>query len=212
MNNTSQTLDAAYATALEQATNPRQRQSLERIKAACDYLETSGLKISPSTVERYCLDREWDGPKAQSIRNSKDRLMRYLQLRQSGQQWNKPAKSGSNEPIITDESLRAYVQLLKEERDQALAAKARIEAGLRKIPGVSVDAILRNEAQPRNTLSPPETINPVAAKAIASLFNAEHLRSCGLEYTKDRVRHGLTKNVLIEKDEVLALRSLLPAG
>jgi hypothetical protein len=204
------TLEGTYEALLAQATNPRQRATLERIKAACDYLDSNRMKISPATVERYCLDRDWDGPKAQSIRNSKDVLMRYLQLRQSGQKHReRPAKSA--EPEIADESLRAYVQLLKEERDQAVADRTRIQAGLRKIPGISVDDLIRG------TLSAPGADTaPVAAQApaelvkvIAVLFDAERLRACGLELAKGRLRQATTKTVLLEKTELEVLEKLL---
>lgn len=211
MNNTAQTLDSAYTAALEQAANPRQRQSLERIKAACDYLDTNGLKISPATVERYCFEREWDGPKAQSIRNSKDMLMRYLQLRQSGQRWDKPRKGTAAEPEIADESLRAYVQLLKEERDQALAERSRIEAGLRKLPGLRVDDLIRGGTVAAST-TPIAEVGQSAAlvDALRNLFDDIKLQACGLELAKGRLRQISTKNVLLEKGQVAAIWAVIP--
>lgn len=217
MNNTAQTLDSAYTAAREQAANPRQRQSLERIKAACDYLDTNGLKISPATVERYCFEREWDGPKAQSIRNSKDMLMRYLQLRQSGQRWDKPRKGTAAEPEIADESLRAYVQLLKEERDQALAERSRIEAGLRKLPGLRVDDLIRGTPTTAADAAPLSVgagspSSPALREALSVLCDDTKLKAFGLELVKGRLRHVSTKNVLLEKQHVEALQSLLLRG
>lgn len=105
------------------------------------------MKLTPSGVERYCADRGWDGPKAQSIRNSKDVLLKYLKLRASKQVLAAPRKSAERgAPAIADESLRAYVQLLQEERDQAIAAVARIERGLRSLPGLKVDDLLLGKA------------------------------------------------------------------
>ncbi|MGM3277578.1 hypothetical protein [Ralstonia sp. 24A2] len=199
--------DATYQRLLEQVTNPRQRTSLERIKAACDYLEAQKLKVSPSSVEKYCLGRDWDGPKAQSIRNSKNVLMLYLQVRQS-KQVLKPSGKKSSEPEIADESLRAYVQLLKDERDNAVAAKKRIEAGLRSLPGISVDALLRGDkvAEARTGT----TATPQALKlALSSLLDDSRLANCGLEVAKGRLRHASTKNVLLEKDELDAVVAAL---
>lgn len=205
--NAQQTVATAYDQLLEQSTNPRQRTSLERIKAACDFLDANGLKISPASVERYCLDRQWDGPKAQSIRNSKDVLMRYLQLRQSSQKWSKPAKADSEGPEIADESLRAYVQLLKEERDQAVAEKARIEAGLRKLPGISVDQLLRGAAKGGAVVGAPGStgISPELRDALKALLDSGRLEACGLELFKGRLRQVTTKNVLLEKQHVEAI-------
>jgi len=206
-----QTIATAYHQLLEQSTNPRQRTSLERIKAACDFLDANGLKVSPASVERYCLDRQWDGPKAQSIRNSKDVLMRYLQLRQSSQKWSKPTKTGSGEPEIADESLRAYVQLLREERDQAVAEKTRIEAGLRKLPGISVDQLLRGAADGGaivGTAGSPG-IPPGLRDALKALLDDGRLEACGLELVKGRLRQVTTKNVLLEKQHLDAVTAAL---
>lgn len=215
MNSIPHTLDLAYAAALGQANNPRQRLSLERIKAACDYLDKNGLKISPATVERYCLDREWNGPKAQSIRNSKGMLMRYLELRQSGQRWNTPVKGTKSMPEIADESIRAYVQLLKEERDQALAERSRIEAGLRKLPGLRVDDIIRGippviAKEVASVAAKPEIPSGSALRdALLVLFDESKLCEVGLEFVKGRLRHSATKNVLLEKGHMEALQALL---
>lgn len=205
--NAQQTIATAYHQLLEQSTNPRQRISLERIKAACDFLDANGLKVSPASVERYCLDRQWDGPKAQSIRNSRDVLMRYLQLRQSSQKWSKPAKSDSDGPEIADESLRAYVQLLREERDQAVAEKARIEAGLRKLPGISVDQLLRNgsDNDAAASIAPQLGLSPQLLDALRTLTDSNRLEASGLELFKGRIRQVTTKNVLLEKHHMDAV-------
>lgn len=209
--NAQQTIATSYDQLLEQSSNPRQRTSLERIKAACDFLEGNGLKVSPASVERYCLDRQWDGPKAQSIRNSTDVLMRYLQLRQSSQKWSKPAKAGSGEPEIADESLRSYVQLLREERDQAVAAKARIEAGLRKLPGISVDRLLRGEtgAPGGEPTENADSLSPALQEALRTLTEEGRLAACGLEVYKGRLRQVTTKNVLLEKQHLDAVTQAL---
>ncbi|MDR6384215.1 hypothetical protein [Paraburkholderia caribensis] len=206
-----ETLAGTYETLLEQASNPRQRATLERIKAACDYLDANKMKISPATVERYCLDRSWDGPKAQSIRNSKDVLMRYLQVRQSGQQFRERPKH-SAEPEIADESLRAYVQLLKEERDQAIADRTRIQAGLRKIPGIAVDELIRGTLSSQSGQKAeqgPAQLSAELSDALSALCDEERLRACGLESAKGRLRQATTKNVLLEKHEYEAIQAAI---
>lgn len=206
-----ETLDNTYESLLERVTNPRQRASLERLKAACDYLDSNGLKITPTTVEGYCLDRNWDGPKAQSIRNSKDVLLHYIEIRRSGQTVHKKRKNEKGEPDIADESLRAYVQLLKQERDQAIAAKARIEAGLRTVPGIQVDDLLRSAltGTPLAPAIPPQGLSDAARQGLRALLDGARLASCSLELFKGRIRHQTTRNVLLEKAEVEAIQSAL---
>lgn len=208
--NVSKTIDTAYTEMYEALSNPRQKASLQRVKAACDYLESTGLKISTTAIESYCLSRDWDGPKAQSIRNSRDVLLRYVDLRRSGQTVEQTPKKKTAEPDIADESLRAYVRLLVQERDQAVAARKRIEAGLRSIPGVNVDDIIRSgltgtaaQVQP-----PVQMLTPAMLAAVHSILDEEKLANCGLELYKDRVRQSSTKNVLLEKADVEALRAL----
>lgn len=192
--------------------NPRQKASLERIKQACDYLDAHGLKISPATGEAYCLDRKWDGPKAQSIRNSKDVLLRFVVLRRSGQTVHRRPSPSEAGPEIADESLRAYVQLLKQERDQAVASRARIEAGLRSIPGIKVDELIRvgmgAPAAAAAASSSEVALSPQALSALGALFDATKLQQCGLELHRGRLRQVATKNVLLEKPEVEALLAL----
>ncbi|WP_189637668.1 hypothetical protein [Ralstonia pseudosolanacearum] len=208
-------VDALYESLFAEASNPRQRASLERLKQASDYLESNGLKVSPSSIERYCVDRGWDGPKAQSIRNSKDVLLRYVRLRQAGQHVVGGKPKADAEPAIADETLRAYVQLLKEERDQAVATKRRIEAGLRRLPGIPVDDLIRSGLGGA-AAQPPEgqgatvpTVDRKVLNVLRRLFEPTHLADCGLELYKERIRVILTRNVLLERDEVQVLRSLL---
>src|SRR5271165_2663709 len=211
--NLSNILDITYDEIRSKVSNPRQRSSLERIKQACDYLDAHGIKITPSSIEEYCRDHDWDGPKSQSIRNSRDVLMRYVDARRSGQTLHRPSKVAPNEPAIEDESLRAYVQLLKQERDQAVAARARIEAGLRTIPGIKVDELIRTGLSGPNHSPDVSTRKAAPAKAAPALLNvilhlldSDRLAACGLELYKDRIRQSLTRNVLLEKDEVALLR------
>jgi hypothetical protein len=114
-------------------------------------------------------------------------------------------------PLIPDQTVRAYVQLLEEERDQAIAARRRIEAGLRSIPGIPVDDLIRMgfggsaiSSTPANNI----TMSPVTKEAISMLFNDDHLNDCGLKLDRDRLRHTVTGNVLLEKRHVIALRLL----
>ncbi len=105
------------------------------------------MAISPTAVGSYCSDR-WKGPKTQSIRNSQDTLFRYLQTRMAKQTLPVAAKKQSFEPVIHDETVRAYVTLLKTERDEAIGLKNRIIAGLRSLPGIPIDDLIASGFKP----------------------------------------------------------------
>lgn len=208
---TPDSIKQTYRELLNGSSNPRQRESLERINRACDYLQEHGLRISPSAVERYCLDHDWSGPKAQSIRNSSV-LNKYVSLRGAGQTLKQDRKAAKTRPLIPDQTLRAYVQLLEEERDQAKAARTRIEAGLRQIPGIPVDDLIRVGFGGTALIRDNNTgakLSGTAIDAIRLLFTEEHLSECGLQLYRDRLRQSLTGNVLLEKKHVEALRNLL---
>jgi hypothetical protein len=204
-------VDEEYERLNEAAQNPRQKESLDRVKRACDYLQKSGLKISPTNVERYCIDHRWDGPRAQSIRNSRDVLYRYLQWRQSNQTVERASPRREYKPKIADETLRAYVALIEQERDLAIEARQRIETALRTIPGVSLDEIVRVGfgATPNTQPKAPRHRDNDLRLALQVLLDGPHLAGCGLELYRDRVRAITSKSVLLEKSHVEAIRNFL---
>jgi len=210
--NTNETLEALFLRLFEEASNPRQQESLERIKKAADYLDSQRMKISPGSIERYCVDREWGGPKAQSIRNSKI-LAHYVKSRSAGQRLEISKKNEIRRPVIADETVRAYIQLIEDERDQAIASRRRIEKGLRSLPGISVDELLKagfGETTAITNSTPTLFQLPKQAKeAICILFDEDALNSVGLQLYKDRIRQNVTFNVLLQKQHMVALRSLV---
>lgn len=210
--NVEATLDALYVEIAAAVENPRQLESLSRIKQACDYLATHRIKITPTSIERYCLDRGWSGPKAQSIRNSSDVLAKYLHLRCGGQTVPRAPVGKADRFAIQDESVRAYVNLVEQERDQAIAAKTRIEKALRSIPGIPADDLIRagfGKGTPSQVIPAQRYLQPEVTQGIRALLNTETLEQCGLELYKDRIRQSTTRNVLLEASSVRALRCLL---
>jgi hypothetical protein len=200
--------DELYDSLSEGITNPRLMESLSRVKLACDFLESSKASISVTSVGRYCQDR-WDGPKAQSIRNAKDTLFAYFQVRQARQVIPEVARKQSYEPLIQDETVRAYVALLKSERDEAIRLKNRIVAGLRTIPGLPIDDLIASGFKPIPQKTEAAAVSDEARGALARLFQAEKLSAVGLELYRDRLRHMTTKQILLEKADVEALHSLM---
>lgn len=206
--NATENIEAIFEQCMAESTNPRQKESLRRIHKACEYLQEQDVRITPSSVERYCFDHDWEGPKAQSIRNSAV-LNRYLTLRKSGQVIRPNKKTSRPIPMIADETLRAYVNLLIEERDQAIAEKNRIVKGLRSIPGVSIDELIRQGfgAPPSLASSDKIRIPPLVVEALGRLFDERILSDCGLKLHLDRVSSILTGTKLLEKKHVEALRA-----
>ncbi len=189
--------------------NPRLLESLDRVKAACDFLASTGVAVTPTTVGNYCSDR-WKGPKAQSIRNAKDTLYAYLQLRRAGQVLPVSGRKASHEPLIQDETVRAYVALVKAERDEAVRQKARIVAGLRTIPGLPIDDLIASGFKPIARKAE-HGVSDEARGALARLFAVDNLASVGLELYRNRLRHVTTKKVLLEKPDVEVLQALMRA-
>lgn len=204
-------LESTYNELLASIRNPRQKESLERVRLACNFLSESKLKITPTSVEKYCLDRGFSGPRAQSIRNSRDVLLKYLNQRRSGQQLSGGKRKEAKAPLIADESVRAYVQLLEQQLKQEKGTRQRLEAGLRTLPGISVDALLsggksKEMAQAEGLR---REIAPELLAAVRALLDERRLEKCGLEHYKGRIWAQVTHNVLLEKHELAALQKVL---
>lgn len=211
--NATENIQAIFDQCMADSRNPRQQESLLRIHKACEYLQDQGIRITPSSVERYCIDHDWEGPKAQSIRNS-PALNRYLNLRKSGQVVRTNTKASRPTPLIADESLRAYVTLLTEERDQAVAEKNRILKGLSSIPGIPIDDLIRQGfgASQSKVAREEVRLSPLTREALSRLFNEQLLSNCGLHVHRDRVLHKLTGNELLEKRHLESIRLLIESG
>jgi hypothetical protein len=209
--NTIQTSQAQLDEFLQLSTNPRQHESLRRIHKACDYLQSQEIRITPSSVERYCIDHDWEGPKAQSIRNSPV-LLQYLKLRSSGQIIRGNKKPPSPKPLIADETLRAYVHLLEEERDQAVAARLRVEKGASSITGIPVDDLIRQgfggTAMGRQD-GQAGPLPVLVKEALNRLFDEKILSDCGLKLHRDRIVNTLTGNSLWDLKHVAAVRTFV---
>ncbi len=209
--NPNQTSEGQLEEFLQLSSNPRQHESLRRIHKACDYLQSQEIRITPSSVERYCIDHDWEGPKAQSIRNSRV-LIQYLKLRISGQVIRGNKKVSSPKPLIADETLRAYVHLLEEERDQAIAARIRVEKGASSITGIPVDDLIRlgfGGMAMEHDDRPPEPLPALVKDALNRMFDEKILSDCGLKLHRDRIVNTLTGNSLWDLKHVAAVRAFV---
>jgi hypothetical protein len=120
--------------------------------------------------------------------------------------------------VIRDETIRAFVALLKAERDEAIRAKNRIVTGLRSIPGVPIDELIRDGhvgqgGRPGQQHEPKSKPLPKEARtAIETLLNPNALKAVGLELYRERLRNVTTNQVLLDKPQVEALMQLLEAA
>ncbi|WP_431276454.1 hypothetical protein ACQ858_09580 [Variovorax ureilyticus] len=201
--------DVLFENLMAAAENPRLKTSIERVKEACNFLEQSQAAITPTSVGRYC-DGRWGGPKAQSIRNARETLLRYVETRQGLQSLPTSPRRDSGEPVIHDETVKAYVSLLRAERDEAIRLKNRIIAGLRKVPGIPIDDLIGSGFKGVAVAPPQKPADPSAAatSALLKLLDADHLAKVGMELHRHRMRNRITGEVLLDKPDVEALRLL----
>lgn len=201
--------DETFASIADLCENPRLKRSLVSVKEACDFLEQSKAPITPTAVGRYC-ESKWGSPKAQSIRNAKNTLFAYLQVRQSKQIVPTVVKGPTFEPSIADETVRAYITIIKTERDEAIRAKNRVVNGLRSIPGIDIDELLAAgfKGEPAKTIKQRD-VSEAAKTALIKLLNSANLEKVGLELFRDRLRHIQTKEILLDKADIEALRGTL---
>lgn len=202
-------------TKLFEAAGWRLRESLDRVRQACDFFDSVSADINPTRIGKYCTGN-WGGPKMQSIRNADATLFAYLKLRRA-EQVIKPKRGNETfEPVIRDETIKSYVEIIKVERDQAIMEKNRIIAGLRTLPGVPIDKFIRDGHVPQMSNStentPHEAPRPVDHQvklAIERLFNGQALAAVGLELYRKRIRNAITNTVLLEKPMVESLMALV---
>lgn len=201
--------DVLFESLMAAAENPRLKTSIERVQEACNFLEQSQAAITPTSVGRYC-DGRWGGPKAQSIRNARETLLRYVETRQGQQSLPTAQRHGGGEPVIHDETVKAYVSLLRAERDEAIRLKNRIIAGLRKVPGIPIDELIGSGFK---GVAPPAPQKSAAASgaatsALLKLLDGDRLAKVGMELHRNRMRNRITGEVLLDKPDVEALRLL----
>jgi hypothetical protein len=195
---------------MAEAKNTRLKQSLERVKEACDFLEATSAEITPTSVGHYC-ENKWKGPKGQSIRNQPHKLLRYVDTRRGEQKLPTALRRSGAEPVIHDETLRAWVSILRAERDEAIRSKDRIVHGLRSVPGLPIDELIGTgfKSTTESRRASLKTEFPIAVHALKKLLDSVALSKVGMELYKDRVRNCATNSVFLDKAEVEALRGLV---
>jgi hypothetical protein len=123
------------------------KNSIRRIKAACDALDGLKAEISVMSVCKQIkhIYGEKTGPIAGTIRNDKDRLLEYLNLRKS-EQVLPQTKSGAipkyEIPPISDERVRSYVTLIANQNRQLISENNRLKNAFKKLSPIDLKTLL----------------------------------------------------------------------
>jgi hypothetical protein len=178
-----------YRELIEAAKTPQRKESLRRIKQACDLLDKAPAPITPASVAKQCEDL-FGGPKEQSIRNSTQVLLAYVKARAAEQILSAQKKRDSGEPPIADEAVRAYVQLLKAKLYEAEQSKNRMIAGVRMLSPLDARGIQKllddNTPGEKQILTPTHPaisevqLNEEERQAFREFLDETHLQTMGI--------------------------------
>lgn len=206
---------------LTSAADNGRRETLRRLKEACDAIEARKVEITGAEIQRHVegIYGQRAGPKAQSIRNDKAKrgvpdyigMWQYVEARKREQTSQRTRKTGSSNAhlkaidAINDPTERA---LLRDLYDRALTAERRVARAqhlfARIAPGVEFDVWLRDGNIGRGASSPSPSLVIKAEwvtaleQVLSSLTDTETLSRCGLQYDGKRIiRKGPLASVLI---------------
>ncbi|WP_149469436.1 hypothetical protein [Roseomonas genomospecies 6] len=207
---------------MEAAKDDGRRETLLRLKEACDALQRKKVEITGADVQRYIegsYGREV-GPKAQSIRNDCKKkgvpgylgMWQYLEARKREQVFSKKPNAGASNAhlraidSVEDPNERA---LLRDLYDRALLAEKKVvraqQLFARIVPGVDFAAWLKDGSTGREGSGTGSSLTiksgwiTALEQTLSSLTDVEKLSRCGLEYDGKRVRRkGGLPAVLLE--------------
>lgn len=126
---------------MEEARNPRERESIGRMAAAITALAREGGRITAAGVSRYCVDR-WGGPRAQSIANNGKlaQLVGFARVAQ-GKPPSTPGSSGADGELLKlvgDPAAKAAVQVMLTQLESARRETATIRRAMRRVSALGV--------------------------------------------------------------------------
>jgi len=208
-----------YENVVANSSEPKRLASLDRIKSACDALEklSKADSYTVSDIGKYC-EKEWGGPKAQSIRNAPDVLERYAKLRiaeHSDGLAAKPATTHGKKSLnLADPALaqQQYMLALSEiEQLTKEVGRLKVDIGLYAplSPGQLLDAA-KNGGMSGNVVEVFPAVSADAANAIKSLFDPSRLRGCELSIDGNGyLINEVSGNELLTAHEVNAIKALV---
>lgn len=181
-------------------------QTLERVKEACDTLETDQVEITVATVGQHC-ELNYGTPKEGSIRNLKP-IVAYIKERNKEQALSQQIQEDTKN--ISDPVALAYVQ--------ALEARAKIAernfSTLKKfvatqVPPLDIDKFLAEADTQQFSHLMREGKKPEPSKTLKEiggiLTNPERLAEFGLEIHKGALRHKINGQILLTREHMEAL-------
>lgn len=223
---TSQTI---LDTLLAEAGNDRRRETLARLKEACDALDAKGQSYKLSDVQRVVEEKHGKdaGPKAQSISNERKRplgMYHYVEARER-ELAAKPAGRGARPRAavngvavaidrIEDMDTRSAMLDLQDRLTVAEKSLERAKTLFKTLrPGVDPERLLNGQGL-LDTAAPAVSAEQVAAlqQLVAILTDDEKLSTVGLSFDGRRVRRKTgTRDELVAPRVLEGVTSLLVA-
>ena len=220
------TSQAILDTLLAEAGNDRRRETLARLKEACDALEAKGQSFKLSDVQRVVEERHGKdaGPKAQSISNERKRplgMYHYVEARErelaakpaSRSVRQRAAVNGVAVAIerIEDMDTRSAMLDLQDRLTVAEKSLERAKTLFKTLrPGVDPERLLNGQGL-LDTTMPAVSAEQVAAlqQLVAILTDDEKLSTVGLSFDGRRVRRKTgTRDELIPYSVLAAVTAL----
>ena len=220
------TSQAILDTLLAEAGNDRRRETLARLKAACDALEAKGLAYKLSDIQRVVEEQHGKdaGPKAQSISNERKRPLgmyhyvdareRELAAKPAGRSVRpRAAVNGVAVAIerIEDMDTRSAMLDLQDRLTVAEKSLERAKTLFKTLrPGVDPERLINGQGL-LDTAAPAVSAEQVAAlqQLVAILTDDEKLSTVGLSFDGRRVRRKAgTRDELIPYSVLAAVTAL----
>lgn len=216
-------------TLMAEAGNDRRRETLTRLKEACDALEAKGQGFKLSDVQRVVEEQHGKdaGPKAQSISNERKRplgMYHYVEARER-ERATKPAGRSARPRAavngvavaidrIEDMDTRSAMLDLQDRLAVAEKSLERAKTLFKTLrPGVDPERLLNGQGL-LHTTAPAVSAEQVAAlqQLVAILTDDEKLSTVGLSFDGRRVRRKTgTRDELIPPSVLAAVTSLSTA-
>lgn len=214
-------------TLLAEAGNDRRRETLARLKAACDVLESKGQAYKLSDIQRVVEEQHGKdaGPKAQSISNERKRdlgMYHYVEARLRELAVNPTARGVR--PRSVDSSVAVAIDRIEDIdtrsamldlQDRLMVAEKALERAKTLFktlrPGVDPERLINGQGL-LDTTVPAVSADQVAAlqQLVAILTNDEKLSTVGLSFDGRRVRRKTgTRDVLFEPTILDTVKTLV---
>ncbi|WP_412479661.1 hypothetical protein [Azonexus sp. IMCC34839] len=224
------TSEAILVTLNAEATNERRRDTLLRLKEACDYLTNKDAEVRPSDIQRV-IEKKFGkdaGPKAQSISNERKRslgMYHYMEARERERLASKPPRKGRIHACRESATLRAIDRIddmdvrssMLDMYDRLAVAEKSLERAKMLLktlhPRVDLAELLKGNPHPNAIKTSDFSISAEYIKALQRLVSIltdnEKMASVGLIFDGRRIRRktGTCDELLDPKtlDGVIAL-------